>query len=180
MVLQRLSYVLPKKKRNKKETPALSNCCKVGYWFAMSVVSLQCLERIQVMAEHKNKNNHYVRTSFNFVRQGSTNCTEQIEPCSASKIGLDTELHGECCIQCLPKSISLQLWQPCIQTQLESMHPTQRFDVYMKGRFRGKSLLGEGPLLAMYKSSTCICLPNSHQAPTYIPYPLTYHAHPLT
>jgi hypothetical protein len=78
-----LSYVLPKKKRHKKETPPLSNYCKVGYWFVLSVVSLQCLERIQVMAKRKNKNNCFIRTSFNFVRQGSTNCTEQIEPCSA-------------------------------------------------------------------------------------------------
>jgi hypothetical protein len=31
------------KKRNKKETPPLSNCCKVGYWLGLSVVSLQCL-----------------------------------------------------------------------------------------------------------------------------------------
>lgn len=128
----------------------------------------------------KIKINCFVRTSFNFVRQGSTNCTEQIEPCSASKIGLDRELHGACCVQCLPKSISLQLWRLAFRHSLKAMHPTQRFDVYMKGRFRGKSLLGEGPLLAMYKSSTCICLPNSHQAPTYIPYPLTYDAHPLT
>jgi hypothetical protein len=97
-----LSYVLPKKKRNKKETPPLSNCCKVGYWFGLSVVSLQCLERIQVMAERKNKNNCFVRTNFHFVRQGSTNCTEQIEPCSASKIGLDRQLHGGCPVS--PKS----------------------------------------------------------------------------
>jgi hypothetical protein len=91
-----LSYALPKKKRNKKETPPLNDRCKVGYWFGLSVVSLQCLERIQVMAQRQNKNNCFVRTIFNFVRQGSTNCTEQIEPCSASKIGLDRELHGEC------------------------------------------------------------------------------------
>jgi hypothetical protein len=43
----------------------------------------------------------------------------------------------------------------------------------------GIAFLG-GPFLAMYKSSTCICLPNSHQVPTYIPYQLTYDAHPLT
>jgi hypothetical protein len=57
-----LSYVLPKKKRNKKETPPLNDRRKVGYWFGLSVVSLQCLKRIQVMAEHKNKNNCFVRT----------------------------------------------------------------------------------------------------------------------
>lgn len=82
MVLQRFCLMFcPKRKEIKRKPLALSKCCKVGYWSGLSAVSLQCLERIQVMAERKIKNNCFVRTSFNFVRQGSTNCTEQIEPC---------------------------------------------------------------------------------------------------